>query len=119
MLNRCRNPNNRAFADYGGRGIAVCERWLVFENFLSDMGDKPEGMSIDRIDNDGNYEPSNCRWATVAEQQRNRRNVVLDGVSVSLLRYMRKRGETSVGLAIAFGVNRHHVNKICRGGSWQ
>lgn len=72
MIARCENPKNEKYPRYGARGIKVCERWKDFANFLSDMGEKPSPKhSIDRIDSDGDYEPSNCRWATSATQMRN------------------------------------------------
>jgi hypothetical protein len=73
MKRRCLNKKDEHYPSYGGRGIYICDRWLKFENFYADMGPRPKGRSIDRINNDGNYEPGNCRWATALEQVMNRR----------------------------------------------
>ncbi len=77
MIQRCLNPLNKSYADYGGRGITICERWMKFENFLEDMGEQPKGLQIDRTDNNKGYCKSNCRWVTRKEQMRNRRNNIL------------------------------------------
>ena len=96
MMTRCRNPRHKDYAIYGGRGVTVCGRWHAFENFLKDMGARPQGTSLDRFPNrDGNYEPGNCRWATPLEQGNNtRRNVVLEfqGRKQTLSQWSRETG---------------------------
>lgn len=95
MRERCLNSKNRAWLRYGGRGIKVCERWTMFANFLADMGDRPAGRSLDRINNDGDYEPGNCRWATNTEQQNNRavnRTLTLNGMSKTIARWAKDTG---------------------------
>lgn len=95
MVQRCTNPKNPKWSRYGARGITVCDRWRDFESFRADMGARPAGMTIDRKDNDGNYEPGNSRWATQQQQGNNRGNnhlVVLDGAQMTLSDAARKAG---------------------------
>lgn len=95
MKSRCNSPTNRAYQNYGARGITVCERWTKFENFFADMGPRPHGTSIDRIDVNGNYEPSNCRWATNLEQRRNKRNnrkLTFNGESLCITEWAQRTG---------------------------
>jgi hypothetical protein len=96
MLRRCEDHADRRYASYGGRGIRVCERWHDFKSFLADIGRRPSpDYSLDRIDNDGNYEPSNCRWATRDQQIRNTRRshpVTVDGVTKNLIDWARESG---------------------------
>ena len=96
MKDRCFNPNTKGYPNWGGRGITVCDRWLDFENFLADMGTKPSPKhSLDRIDNDGDYCPDNCRWSTKAEQENNKRTnrlITIDDVTLTIAQWEKKMG---------------------------
>jgi hypothetical protein len=95
MHDRCRNPRARKYPLYGARGITVCKRWASFEAFLSDMGEKPDGLSIERLDNLRGYEPNNCKWATPVEQANNtRRNrrLTFRGETLTLTAWARRLG---------------------------
>jgi len=95
MRTRCRNPRQKTYKQYGGRNITVCARWDDFANFLADMGERPPGHSIDRIDSTGNYEPSNCRWATPQEQAENSsrsRRLTFAGRTMNLSRWAEHLG---------------------------
>lgn len=110
MHDRCENPTNENYPRYGGRGVHVCPRWRNYELFFEDMGVRPQGMTLDRIDNDGNYEPRNCRWATRSEQGRNK----------STNRRITAHGETHVlaEWAEIAGIPRERIaNRLRRGWS--
>jgi len=115
---RCNNPNTAQYRDYGGRGITVCERWDSFENFIADMGMRPEGGTIDRIDNSQGYSPSNCRWATRTDQGRNTRSNVLDEDTVALIKTLRRYGDRPRSIASKLGVSWHAVKSVTGGVNW-
>lgn len=95
MMNRCYRPDHEAFAQYGGRGITVCDRWHTFENFVQDMGEPTAGQQIDRKDFNGNYEPGNCRWASSKENANNRSNskhLTLNGRTQTIAEWAREAG---------------------------
>ena len=94
MRQRCLNSNSPQYADWGGRGISICQRWDDFSTFLADMGPRPRGMTLDRSDNNGNYEPDNCHWASRQEQSNNRRFCIyvdMDGERVTLKEACRRK----------------------------
>jgi hypothetical protein len=101
MKERCQNQNHKCYEDYGGRGINVCDRWMKFENFLADMGDKPEGLSLDRVDNNKGYSKENCRWTTMAVQGSNKRNNIMlthNGVTKTMAEWCRNAKISRGGL---------------------
>jgi len=112
IICRCNNKNHVRFKDYGGRGIKVCERWQEFENFRDDMLSKyKNNLSIDRIDNNGNYELKNCRWATVKQQNKNKRMKKLSFEKVKEIRQRYKK-ESGVILAKEYGVTKSVISEI-------
>ena len=121
MLRRCNNTKHPRYKDYGGRGIAVCDRWLnSFMNFLADMGKAPKGLTLDRKDNDGNYELGNCRWATPAQQAQNSRNAKLNKLKVSVIRKLLNEGTlTQNDIAEIFNVDQTLISLINVNKAWK
>jgi hypothetical protein len=120
MHRRC-SPNHQSFKHYGGRGITVCERWNVFANFIADMGPRPHPkLTLERINNDGNYEPGNCRWATWKEQYANKRKQRWDKLNAEKVRAIRADPRRPYRIiATDYGVTRHMIGMVIRGDCWK
>lgn len=113
---RCLNPNVKSYRNYGGRGIKICDRWLVFENFYNDMiSGYEKGLEIDRIDNEGNYEPSNCRWVTHRQNTQNTRKTKL---SLDIVKEIRESGLPTSYFVKKYNTSRSVVNNAKRGKTW-
>lgn len=116
---RCTNQQGKDWSNYGGRGISICDRWSLFENFLADMGPRPSpSHSIDRVDNDGDYEPGNCRWATKTEQNRNSRWTRLEPHEPEQIRWLWSLGYRGSEIARFFGISHTHAIRIRDGLAW-
>jgi len=120
MKNRCNNPNDPSYKNYGGRGIKVCERWQKFENFFEDMGVKPKKLTIERTDNDGNYGPENCTYATRQEQSRNSRNTKLDPLKVQVIKKLLAESQLKQAeIADIFKVGESTIWSIKKSKTWK
>lgn len=119
MKHRCTERRGKRYKSHGERGIRVCERWQTFENFLADMGERPLGTSIDRINNDRDYEPGNCRWADSVTQGRNRRNVFLTMELAERVRSARADGATLRQAGATVGITARYAGQICHNDCWK
>jgi hypothetical protein len=115
MVNRCTSPTSDHWAQYGGRGITVCDRWLKFENFLADLGERPDGKTLERRNNSEGYNPDNCGWASRKTQNRNRRSIKLDEAKAAAIRASTEKPRV---LAARYGVNRNAIRQIRTGKRW-
>ena len=118
MVRRCTNPDDAAYKYYGGRGIEVCSSWLGFHAFLADMGERPEGGTLERKNNNGNYCPDNCIWASWNAQHANRRTTKLGWAAVFFARYKHHNGTSIADLCEFFGVHKCTMASAIRGATW-
>jgi len=119
MKNRCLNPNAEDYHHYGGRGINICDTWLLFEGFLADMGRRPaESLTLDRINNNLGYNKANCRWASRKTQAQNRDYCELDQTKANKIRRLYADGALQRELAEIFGVCQRTISLVVRGEAW-
>jgi len=120
MKDRCYNKNNNRYYLYGERGIVVCDRWLnSFVNFYKDMGSMPDKFTLDRIDSNANYCPSNCRWVSLSDQAKNKRSNKMNWLKVEMVRYLHNQGVSGYELSKLCNVNHSNMCKILRGELWR
>jgi hypothetical protein len=117
MLHRCYNPRNKKYKDYGSRGITVCDRWMDFNSFKSDMGERPYSYLLERKNNNGNYEPNNCIWATPKQQNRNKRSVKYLGLAETIFQ-LRAAGIQRKEIVALTGANVATVKAIIARHQW-
>ena len=117
MIARCYDPENHKYGSYGARGIRVCDRWICFRLFAEDVGNRPDGMTLNRIDNDGDYSPENCEWATYETQAQNRRdnsNLTFNGQTLCITEWARRLGVSREALRNRIQRGWSVEDAICR-----
>jgi hypothetical protein len=123
MRQRCLNPNDPKYDRYGGRGITICDRWEYYENFIEDMGKKTSPIhTLNRLDNDGNYEPGNCVWSTPTEQANNRDDsyYILNMNEAEQIRDLYRNGiYTQHKISIIYNMSQQHISRIVRNANWK
>lgn len=118
MKRRCLDPTRKGYENYGGRGIVVCDRWMSFKNFYTDMGDRPDSLELERVNNSEGYNPTNCVWATHTQQSRNKRTNKLNANQVRMIKYMLSVGISRKQVGDTHNVSSALIGNIDRGKAW-